>query len=49
MDVISIGEALVDFLPNRRGQKVRDVTQWTPCLGGAPANVAVGLARLGAK
>lgn len=49
MDVVSLGEALVDFLPNRRGQKVREVTQWTPCLGGAPANVAVGLTRLGAK
>lgn len=49
VDVISLGEALVDFLPNRRGQTVREVTQWTPCLGGAPANVAVGLSRLGAK
>ena len=49
MDVISLGEALVDFLPNRRGQRVREVSLWTPCLGGAPANVAVGLSRLGAK
>lgn len=49
MDVVSLGEALVDFLPNTRGQRVRDVKQWFPCLGGAPANVAVGLARLGAK
>ncbi|MDP1823141.1 MAG: carbohydrate kinase [Archangium sp.] len=49
MDVVSLGEALVDFLPNRRGQRVREVTCWTPCLGGAPANVAVGLSRLGAK
>jgi fructokinase len=49
MDVVSLGEALVDFLPNRRGQRVREVTTWTPCLGGAPANVAVGVSRLGAK
>ena len=49
MDVVSLGEALVDFLPNHRGQRVREVTQWTPCLGGAPANVAVGVSRLGAK
>jgi fructokinase len=28
---------------------VREVKRWRPCLGGAPANVAVGLARLGAK
>ena len=46
-DVICLGEALVDFLPSKRGQRVREVTGWTPCLGGAPANVAVGVARLG--
>lgn len=49
LDVVSLGEALVDFLPGRRGARVREVTRWTPCLGGAPANVAVGLSRLGAK
>lgn len=48
-DVVCLGEALVDFLPDRRGQRVREVKRWTPCLGGAPANVAVGLSRLGAK
>lgn len=46
-DVVCLGEALVDFLPDERGQRVRDVTRWTPCLGGAPANVAVGVRRLG--
>jgi fructokinase len=49
VDVVCLGEALVDFLPDARGQRVRDVKRWTPCLGGAPANVAVGLARLEAK
>lgn len=49
LDVTSLGEALVDFLPSKRGARVREVSQWTPCLGGAPANVAVGLARLGAR
>jgi fructokinase len=49
LDVVSMGEALVDFLPDRRGRRVREVRRWHPCLGGAPANVAVGLARLGAK
>jgi fructokinase len=48
-DVICLGEALVDFLPDRRGQRVRDVMRWTPCLGGSPANVAVGVARLGGR
>jgi fructokinase len=49
LDVVSLGEALVDFLPDRRGRRVREVASWHPCLGGAPANVAVGLARLGAR
>ena len=49
VDVVSMGEALVDFLPSSRGRRVRDVKSWHPCVGGAPANVAVGLARLGAK
>ncbi len=48
-DVVCIGEALVDFLPSRRGQRVRDVLAWKPCLGGSPANVSVGVSRLGAK
>jgi fructokinase len=48
-DVICLGEALVDFLPDARGQRVRDVTRWTPCLGGAPANVTVGVSRLGGR
>lgn len=48
-DVVCVGEALVDFLPDARGRRVRDVKRWTPCLGGAPANVAVGLSRLGAR
>ncbi|MEW5740698.1 MAG: carbohydrate kinase [Myxococcota bacterium] len=49
LDVVCLGEALVDFLPDARGRKVRDVKRWTPCLGGAPANVAVGVARLGGR
>lgn len=49
VDVVCVGEALVDFLPATRGHRVREVKTWHPCLGGAPANVAVGLARLGAR
>jgi fructokinase len=42
--VISLGEALIDFIP-------LDKTNMTyqKCPGGAPANVSVGLAKLGAK
>lgn len=49
LDVVSVGEALVDFLPAQPGARVRDVATWHKCLGGAPANVAVGVSRLGAR
>lgn len=48
-DVVCVGEALVDFLPERAGQRVAEVERWTRCSGGSPANVAVGLSRLGAR
>lgn len=44
--VLSYGEALVDFLPDRRA-RLRDVESFSKSIGGAPANAAVGLARLG--
>jgi fructokinase len=49
LDVVCFGETLVDFLPSAPGQRVRDVPAWHPCTGGSPANVAVGLARLGMR
>lgn len=49
LDVICVGEALVDFLPTTSGRKVRDVESWHQCPGGTPSNVAVGIARLGGK
>ncbi len=49
MDVICIGEALVDFLPERPGRRVAEVETWTRCSGGSPANVAIGVARLSGK
>lgn len=45
IDVVCVGEALVDLLPNRRGP-LEEVESFHRCVGGAPANVAVGLARL---
>ena len=47
MRVLSYGEALVDFLPDRAGVPLRDVETFSRAVGGAPANAAVGLARLG--
>jgi fructokinase len=48
LDVLCFGEALVDLLPDRRG-RLRDCERFTVHSGGAPANVAVGLSRLGLR
>ncbi|WP_122088404.1 carbohydrate kinase family protein [Halalkalicoccus subterraneus] len=44
-DILVAGETLIDFLPNRPGS-LREVETFTRRPGGAPANVAVGLATL---
>ena len=50
LDVVCVGETLVDFLPVAgRAARVRDVEAWRPAPGGSPANVSVGLARLGLR
>jgi fructokinase len=48
LDVLCFGEALVDLLPDRRGL-LRECEVFAAHSGGAPANVAVGLARLGQR
>jgi fructokinase len=48
LDVLCLGEALVDLLPDRRG-RLEDCDRFEVCSGGAPANVATGLARLGLR
>ncbi|MBD3191351.1 MAG: histidine kinase [Candidatus Heimdallarchaeota archaeon] len=47
-EIISIGEALIDFIAEQPGSLLSTET-FTKSPGGAPANVAVGLARLGVK
>lgn len=47
--LIAIGEALIDFIPDRRGCEFREVGAFSPALGGAPANVCAAYARLGGK
>jgi len=46
-DVICLGEVLVDLISQEPGKKLADVALFKKFAGGAPANVAVGLARLG--
>ncbi len=49
LDVLAFGEALVDFFPPLPGLPLAEVEVFHRQLGGAPANVAVGLARLGVR
>ncbi|MEO6952452.1 MAG: PfkB family carbohydrate kinase, partial [Polyangia bacterium] len=49
LDLLSFGEALVDLFPLRPGQSLAECAHFVRELGGAPANVAVGLARRGAR
>jgi len=45
--VICIGEVLFDLISDQPGAASEDVTVWIPYPGGAPANVACGVQRLG--
>lgn len=42
-----IGEALIDFIPQRKGCSLQDVEGFTRVAGGAPANVAGAVAKMG--
>jgi fructokinase len=45
--VICLGEILFDCLADDLGKSLAEVTSWTPYPGGAPANVACALVKLG--
>ncbi|HEC23063.1 MAG TPA: carbohydrate kinase [Chloroflexi bacterium] len=47
MDVVTLGELLVDMFPAELGRSLVEVSAFRPKPGGAPANVAVAVARLG--
>ena len=47
--VISIGEALIDFVPNQKGCELKNVLGFERVAGGAPANVSAVVAKLGGK
>lgn len=49
MDLVSLGEFLIDMFPAETGRRFSQVTAFSPKPGGAPANVAVAAARLGAS
>ena len=49
MDIVSLGEILIDMFPVELGKKLVEVSAFYPKPGGACANVAVAAARLGKK
>ena len=46
-DVVAFGELLIDFVPTVTGRNLADAEAFKKAAGGAPANVAAGLVRLG--
>jgi fructokinase len=49
MDVLCLGELLIDMFPAEIGRGMTEVSAFRPKPGGAPANVSVAAARLGAQ
>lgn len=45
--VVCFGELLIDFVPTVGGVSLADAPAFKKAPGGAPANVAVGVAKLG--
>lgn len=46
-DVLTIGEALIDFISTQAGVTLQAAPTFAKAAGGAPAKVAIGLSRLG--
>lgn len=49
MDLVLIGRATIDFNPNEIHRTLDKVRTFTMYLGGSPANIAIGVNRLGKK
>ena len=49
VQVVTMGVILIDFFPNETGKSLDQVSAFIPKPGGAPANVAVALARQGIR
>jgi fructokinase len=47
--IFTIGEALIDFIPAEKGIALKEVTGFVKEAGGAPANVACAVAKLGGE
>lgn len=49
LDVITIGRASVDLYGQQIGSRLEDIGSFTKAVGGCPANIAIGTARLGLR
>jgi fructokinase len=49
MEIVTLGELLIDMFPAEIGRRLAEVSAFNPKPGGAPANVAVAARRLGAS
>lgn len=49
LDVVTIGRSSVDLYGQQIGSRLEDIGTFTKAVGGCPANIAVGTARLGLK
>jgi 5-dehydro-2-deoxygluconokinase len=49
LDVITIGRASVDLYGQQIGSRLEDIGSFAKSVGGCPANIAIGTARLGLK
>ena len=48
-EVVCLGEALIDMVAQQKGVTIAESPGFSPAPGGAPANVAVGVAKLGVR
>jgi 5-dehydro-2-deoxygluconokinase len=49
LDVITIGRSSVDLYGQQIGSRLEDITSFAKSVGGCPANIAIGTARLGLR
>ena len=49
LDVITIGRSSVDLYGQQIGGRLEDMASFAKSVGGCPANIAIGTARLGLK
>src|SRR5690349_23210586 len=49
LDVITVGRCSVDLYGQQIGSRLQDITSFAKSVGGCPANIAIGTARLGLR